>query len=58
MKVLDERLRKIIKVDCWQFGFNPGRSTTDGIFVRRQLKEKFNDKKKKLYNVLVDLEKF
>ena len=55
-KVLEERLRKLIKVDCRQFGFNPGRSTTDAIFVMRQLQEKFSEKKK-LYHVFVDLEK-
>ncbi len=48
-KVLEERLRKLIKLDCRQFGFNPGRSTTDAIFVRRQL-QKFSEKKK-LYHV-------
>ncbi len=54
--VLEERLRKLIKVDCRQFGFNPGRSTTDAIFVMKQLQEKFSEKKNKLYNVFVDLE--
>ncbi len=56
-KVLEERLRKLIKVECRQFGFNPGRSTTDADFVMKQLQEKFSEKKKKLYHVFVDLEK-
>ncbi len=55
-KVLEERLRKLIEVDCRQFGFNPGRSTTDAVFVMRIL-QKFREKKKKLYHVFVDLEK-
>ena len=43
-KVL-ESLRKLIKVDCQQFGFCPGRSTTDAIFTR-QLQEKFSEKRR------------
>ena len=39
-----------------QFRFRPGRSTTDAIFIMRQLQEKFSEKKK-LYCVFVDLEK-
>ena len=50
-----ERLRKLIKVDGRQFGFPPERLTTDAIFMR-QLQEKFSEKKKKLYDVFVDLE--
>ena len=55
-KVLEERLRKLIKVDGLQFGFHPGRSTTDEIFIMRQLQEKLSEKKK-LYHDFVDLEK-
>ncbi len=36
-KLLEEMLRKLIKVDCRQFSFNPGRSTTAAVFVMRQL---------------------
>ena len=36
-KVLEERLRKLIKVDGQPFVFCPGRSTTDAIFIMRQL---------------------
>ena len=50
-KVLEERLRKLIKVDGRQFGYCPGRSTTDAIFIMKQLQEKFSEKKKKLYLV-------
>ena len=53
-KVLEEKLRKLIKVDGRQFGFCPGWSATDAIFIMRQLKERFCEKKKKLYHVLVD----
>ena len=40
-----------------QFGFMPGRSTIDAIFILRQLQEKFLGKKKNLYFAFVDLEK-
>ena len=56
-RVLENRLRKLIKVDCRQFGFSPGRSTTDAIFIVRQMQEKYSERKKKLYHVFVDLEK-
>ena len=35
IKVLEERLRKLIKEDGWQFGFYPGRLTTEVIFIMR-----------------------
>ena len=40
-----------------QFGFTPGRGTTDAIFIVRQLQEKFRAKRKPLYYAFVDLEK-
>ena len=40
-----------------QFGFMPGKGTTDGIFVVQQMQEKFLAKKRPLYYVFVDLEK-
>ena len=56
-KVLEKRLRNIVNIDEKQFGFQPGRSTTDAIFVIRQLQEKYIAKKRRLYHVFVDLEK-
>ena len=40
-----------------QFGFMPGRSTTDAIFALRQLLAKYHDGQKKLHCVFIDLEK-
>ena len=40
-----------------QFGFMPGRGTTDAIFILRQLQEKHLAKNKKLSFAFVDLEK-
>jgi len=40
-----------------QFGFMPGRGTTDAIFIVRQLQEKYIGKSRKLCFVFLDLEK-
>ena len=40
-----------------QFGFMPGKGITDAIFIMRQVQEKHQAKKKKLYYAFVDLEK-
>ena len=39
-----------------QFGFGPGRGTTDTIFIFRQLQEKFLAKCRKLYVAFAELE--
>ena len=39
-----------------QFGFMPGKGTTDAIFIMRQVQEKHQARKKKLYYAFVDLE--
>ena len=36
--------REIVKIDSMQFGFMSGRSTTDAIFIVRQLQEKYQEK--------------
>ena len=46
-----------IKLTHSQFGFVPGRGTTDAIFVVRQLQEKYLAANKRLYMAFVDLEK-
>jgi hypothetical protein len=57
--VLKERLKKLTKIDGRhrQFGFSSGKSRTDAVFILRQIQEKFEQKKRKLYHVFVDLEK-
>ena len=44
-------------IDAMQYGFRPGRGTTDVIFILRQLQEKNLAKQKFLYFAFVDLEK-
>ena len=55
--VLNAIIRQIVVIDEMQFGFMTGRSTTDAIFILRQLQEKYLGKKKNLYFAFVDLEK-
>ena len=38
-RIIDSRVRRIVKVDDMQFGFMAGKGTTDAIFVIRQLQE-------------------
>ena len=40
-----------------QFGFMPGKGTADAIFIMRQVQERRQAGKKKLYYAFVDLEK-
>ena len=56
-RVLEKRIRKMVKVDEMQFGFMPGKGTIDAVFILRRLQEEYRDKGKKLYMCFVDLEK-
>ena len=56
-RVVDGLIRSCVNIDNMQFGFMPGRGTTDAIFIVRQLQEKFLAKDKTLYLAFVDLEK-
>ena len=56
-RVIEARVRRIVKIDDMQFGFMPGRGTTDAIFIVCQLQEKFLAKKKDLWMAFVDLKR-
>ena len=56
-RIVDVLIRPLVSVDDSQFGFVPGRGTTDAIFVIRQLQEKYLAANKRLYMAFVDLEK-
>jgi len=55
--VFERRIREKVKIDAMQFGFMPGKGTTDAIFRVRQMQEKYGCKGKKLHFAFVDLEK-
>ena len=56
-RVLEKRIRCQVSIDNTQFGFIPGKGTTDAIFIMPYVQEKHQAKKKKLYYAFVDLEK-
>ena len=55
--MIEARLREITKIADNQFGFRPGKSTTEPIFALRMLQEKYREKNKELHVNFVDLEK-
>ena len=56
-RVIEKRVRRKVNLDEMQFGFRPGRGTTDAIFIVRQLQERYLSKSKELWMAFVDLEK-
>ena len=52
-RIIEARLREITNIADNQFGFRPGKSTTEPIFALRMVQEK----NKELHMVFVDLEK-
>ena len=55
-RIVDFLIRQLVSIDESQFGFVPGRGTTDAVFVVRQLRE-YLAANKSLYVAFVDLEK-
>ena len=55
-RVIEHRLRAIIRVSINQFDFMPGRSTMKAIFLIRQVMEWYREKKD-LHMVFIDLKK-
>ena len=56
-RLLEKRLRRLVKVDQMQFGFMPGKSTVDAIFIFRRMQESYLEKNRKLFICFVNLEK-
>ena len=54
---MDSLIRQLVSIDDSQFGFIPGRGTTDAIFLVRQLQEQYLAANMRLYMAFVDLEK-
>ena len=56
-RIVDGLIRQVVSIEDSQFGFVPGRGTTDTIFVVRQLQEKYLAVNKRLYMAFMDLGK-
>ena len=56
-RIVEKRLRSDLKFSNQQYGFMPGKSTTDALFALRMLMEKYREGQKELHCVFVDLEK-
>ena len=56
-RIIEDFIRNIVNIDDMQFGFMPGRGTTDAIFTVRQIQEGYIRKNRNLFFAFVDLEK-
>ena len=56
-RIIEARIRKEVTIAKQQFGFMPGRSTTDAIFCLRMLLKRWNEGQKAVHCAFVDLEK-
>uniref|UniRef100_A0A183GWI8 Reverse transcriptase domain-containing protein n=1 Tax=Heligmosomoides polygyrus TaxID=6339 RepID=A0A183GWI8_HELPZ len=56
-RLVDSRLREMVHISQLQRGFMPERSTTDAIFIARQVMEKYREKRKPCYLAFLGLEK-
>jgi len=54
-RVIEHRLRQNVKISENQFGFMPGRSTTEAIHFLHQLIEQFRERKRNLHMIFIDL---
>ena len=56
-RIIETRLRDRVEISKQQYGFMPGKGTTDAMFALRMLMEKYREGQRELYCVFVDLEK-
>ena len=56
-RIIETKLRDRVEISKQQYGFMPGKGTTDVMFFLRMLMEKYREGQRELHCVLVDLEK-
>ena len=54
--IIKARLRDRVEISKQQYGFMPGKGTTDAIFALRMLMEKYKEGQREIHCVFVDLE--
>ena len=55
-KVLERRIQALVDFNKVQYGFMPGKGTTDALFLARRLQEEHRAKDKTMHKCFVDLE--
>ena len=56
-RIIETSLRDRVEISKQQYGFMPGKETTDAMFALRMLMEKYREGQRQLHCVFVDLEK-
>ena len=56
-RMIEARLRDITEIANNQYGFRPGKSTTEPIVILRMMQEMYREKVQDLHQVFVDLKK-
>ena len=56
-RIIETRLKDRVEISKQQYGFMPGKGTTDAVFALRMLIEKYREGQRDLHCVFVDLEK-
>ena len=56
-KIIEARLKHRVEINKQQYGFMPGKGTTDVIFALQILMKKYRESQRELHCVFVDLEK-
>ena len=56
-RIIEARLRDRVEISKQQYGFMPGKGTTNAMFALRMLMEKYREGQRELHCVFVDLEK-
>jgi hypothetical protein len=56
-RIIEHHLMEVTNVTKNQFGFMPGRSTMETIFLIRKLMERCREQKKDMHMIFIDLEK-